>query len=142
MQEAKSGDQVSVHYTGKLESGEVFDSSVEREPLSFQVGTGQMIKGFDQGVLGMKVGDKKTLTLSPEEAYGQRDEQNVHSFPKENLKGIEQFEIGQVLPLQNEMGQTFYPKVLEVTDQEVKLDFNHELAGKTLVFDVEMVSIA
>lgn len=142
MQEAKSGNQVSVHYTGKLESGEVFDSSVDREPLSFQVGAGQMIKGFDDGVLGMKVGDKKTLTLSPDEAYGQWDHQNVHSIPREHLKGIDDFEIGQILPLQNEHGEVYRPKVMKVTDAEVKLDFNHELAGQTLIFDVEMMSIA
>lgn len=134
---AQKGNTVNVHYTGKLTTGEIFDSSQGKEPLEFEIGAGQMIPGFDKGIEGMKAGEKKTLTLKPEEAYGEWDEQRVVSVPVEQLKaqGITP-EKGMTLGL-NGIPVT----VTDVNDTEAKIDLNHPLAGKTLIFEVELVSI-
>ena len=133
----KDGDNVSVHYTGKLENGEQFDSSVGKEPLAFTAGTGQMIKGFDAAVIGMKVGDKKTITITPEEGYGVTDPSKVVTFDKNDVPDFEKMEIGMQIQAGNGM-----PGVIkEKDDDKMVVDFNHFLAGKTLVFEIEMVSI-
>lgn len=138
---AQDGDFVAVHYTGTLEDGTKFDSSLDRgEPLTFTVGAGQMIKGFDTAVHGMKVGDTKTVTLPPEEAYGPRDENAVTQFAISEF-GDEVPAVGDQVPLQSAAGQYFFSTVLDVTDEYVVLDLNHELAGKTLIFEIEMMSI-
>lgn len=142
MSTAKKGDQVKVHYTGKLTSGEQFDSSANREPLAFTVGAGQMIKGFDEAIPGMEVGDKKTINISPENAYGQQNMDAIIEFPKENIPGDMKLEKGMKLQLQNQEGQPIPVVVQEVKDEVVVLDANHELAGKELVFDIELVEIA
>jgi len=141
MSVVKTGDVVKVHYTGKLANGEQFDSSEGREPLEFEVGAGMMIPGFDKGVVGLAVGDKKTLSIGSEDGYGEWDEQNVIPFPMENVPADMKLEAGQQLTLRNDQGQPLQVTVKEVKDDVVVLDANHFLAGKELVFDVEIVEI-
>ncbi len=142
MSTAKKGDHVKVHYTGKLTSGEQFDSSSNREPLAFTVGAGQMIKGFDEAIPGMAVGDKKTINIAPENAYGQQNKDAIIEFPKSNIPDDMKLEKGMKLQLQNQEGQPIPVVVTEVKDEVVILDANHELAGKELVFDIELVEIS
>ncbi len=142
MSTAKNGDNVKVHYTGKLTSGEQFDSSSNREPLAFTVGAGQMIKGFDEAIPGMAVGDKKTINISPENAYGPQNKDAIIEFPKSNIPEDMKLEKGMKLQLQNQDGQPIPVVVTEVKDDMVILDANHELAGKELVFDIELVEIS
>lgn len=142
MSTAKKGDHVKVHYTGKLTSGEQFDSSANREPLAFTVGAGQMIKGFDDAIPGMAVGDKKTINISPENAYGHQNKDAIIEFPKSNIPEDMKLEKGMKLQLQNQEGHPIPVVVTEVKDDVVILDANHELAGKELVFDIELVEIS
>lgn len=139
--QAKQGDVVRVHYTGRLTDGTQFDSSEGREPLEFTVGAGQMIKGFDDGVVGMNVGDKKTLNIPAHEAYGERDDQAIIEFPATNIPADMKLEPGMQLTLRNQYGQPVPVVVLEVKTDVVVMDANHMLAGKELVFDVELVEI-
>ena len=141
MQEVKSGDVVRVHYTGKLNNGEQFDSSVGREPLEFTVGAGQMIKGFDAAMPGMTIGEKKTINILPEDGYGPRLEEAIIAFPKENIPPEMELEPGMPLTLSNQAGQPVPVIVVEVKDEVIILDANHFLAGQELVFDVELVEI-
>ncbi|MFN4285897.1 MAG: peptidylprolyl isomerase [Lacibacter sp.] len=139
--QAKKGDTVRVHYTGRLTTGEQFDSSAGREPLEFEVGAGMMIKGFDDAVVGMAVGDKKTVTLQPDEAYGERHEEMIIDFPRAQFPEDLIPEVGMQLMLNNSAGQQFPVTITEVREDVVVLDGNHMLAGKELVFDIEMVEI-
>lgn len=141
MSVAKKGDVVKVHYTGRIAEGEQFDSSAGREPLEFEVGAGMMIPGFDKGVEGMAVGEKKTITIVAAEGYGEWDEQNVIPFPAENVPADMKLEVGQQLTLRNDQGQPLQVTVAEVKEDVILLDANHFLAGKDLIFDVELVNI-
>ena len=141
MAQVKVGDSVTVHYTGKLTNGEQFDSSEGREPLEFTVGAGQMIKGFDAALPGMKVGDKKTVNIPASEAYGEKDEAAIIEFPKANIPKDLNLEPGMQLTLSNAEGQPIPVTVTELKDDVVVLDANHFLAGKELVFDIELVHI-
>jgi peptidylprolyl isomerase len=141
MQQVKEGDVVKVHYTGKLTSGEQFDSSVGREPLEFTVGAGQMIKGFDAAMSGMSLGEKKTINIAPEDAYGTRSEEAIIQFPRENVPADMQLEPGMTLTLSNQMGQPVPVIVVEVQQDVIILDANHFLAGQELIFDIELVEI-
>lgn len=142
MSEAKKGDKVKVHYTGKLVDGAVFDSSVEREPLEFELGAGMMIPGFDKAVHGMKVGDKITTNIAADEAYGQKNTEMVIEVPKEQLPEDLKPEVGQQLAMQQPNGQSIPVVVTKVEDEKVEIDANHPLAGKDLVFDIELVEIS
>jgi FKBP-type peptidyl-prolyl cis-trans isomerase 2 len=133
---------VKVHYKGKLTSGEQFDSSEGREPLAFTVGAGQMIKGFDEAIPGMAVGEKKTINIAPENAYGAINMEAIIEFPKTNIPPEMNLEVGMRLQLQNDAGHPIPVVVIEVKEEAVILDANHELAGKELVFDIELVEIA
>jgi peptidylprolyl isomerase len=141
MKQVKEGDVVKVHYTGKLVNGEQFDSSVGRDPLEFTVGAGQMIKGFDDAMPGMNLGEKKTINISPEDAYGVRSDEAIIEFPKSNVPEGMELEAGMPLTLSNQQGQPFPVVVVEVKDDVIVLDANHFLAGKELVFDIELVEI-
>lgn len=141
MAEVKSGDTVKVHYTGKLANGEQFDSSTGREPLEFTVGAGMMIAGFDAALPGMKVGDKKTINIAAIDGYGETDETAIIEFPKENVPADIKLEVGQHQTLTNEQGQPFPVVVKEITEDFIIFDANHFLAGKELVFDIELVEI-
>ena len=137
---AQSGDTVRVHYTGRLESGEVFDSSEGGEPLEFQVGAQQVIPGFEEGVRGMSVGDKKTIEVAADDAYGERVEQLVSRVPRAGINlGGTRPEAGMNLIMHVADGQEIPVQITEVTDTHVTLDANHPLAGEKLIFDVERV---
>jgi len=142
MNKAKKGDHVKVHYKGKLTSGEQFDSSEGREPLAFTVGAGQMIKGFDDAIPGMEPGEKKTITIAPEDAYGEKNKEAIIEFPKSNIPEDMKLEAGMKLQLQNQAGQPIPVTVTEIREDVVVLDANHELAGKELIFDIELVEIS
>jgi peptidylprolyl isomerase len=141
MSQAQDGNTVKVHYTGKLEDGNIFDSSVGRDPLEFKMGAKQMIPGFEKGVMGMKLNEKKTVTITPEDGYGVHIEHLAAKFPIEQFPPNVKPEIGQKLQLKQESGQPINVTVTEVTDTEVCLDANHHLAGKTLIFDIELVEL-
>lgn len=140
MQQAKSGDKVKVHYHGKLTNGETFDSSNGREPLEFEIGGGMVIKGFDDGVTGMVVGEKKTVTIPFLDAYGAANPEMIVDMPKDRFPEDMQLEIGMPLMMSNG-AQNFQVVVKEIKDDTVILDANHPLAGKDLVFDLELVEI-
>ena len=137
----KEKDNVTVHYTGTLSDGEIFDSSKGREPLGFTVGAGQMIPGFDSAVVGMKVSDKKTVTLEAGDAYGDVQEGLVQKVSKTQLPEDLQPEVGQQLSSQLPNGQQIPVTITEVGEEEVTIDANHPLAGKALTFEIEMVTI-
>ena len=139
--QVKKGDVVRVHYTGTLTDGSQFDSSVGRNPLEFTVGAGQMIAGFDAGVLGMVVGDKKTLQIDPDNGYGQSNPEAIIEFPKTNVPEGMELEVGMQLNLQNEYGQPVPVVIIELREDLVVMDANHSLAGKDLIFEVEVVEI-
>lgn len=144
MSEVKSGNTISVHYRGTfVDGGEQFDSSYDRgESITFQVGTGQMIPGFDTGVIGMKVGETKTLKLPPEQAYGFRNEEAVQEVPKDQFPESFDYTVGATVQGVNPDGQQITARILNEQDSTVTLDFNHPLASKTLNFEVELVDIA
>lgn len=141
MQEVKSGDTVKVHYHGKLTDGTTFDSSEGRDPLEFEVGSGSVIAGFDNGVTGMKVGDKKTINIPVDEAYGQIQDDLLMEFPIDRFPSDMQAEVGMELNMSNGAGQNFPVIITEVRDNSVVLDANHPLAGEDLIFDLELVEI-
>lgn len=142
MAQVKSGDKINVHYTGRLTDGTLFDSSEGREPLEFQVGSGMVIKGFDEGVTGMSVGEKKTVHIPAAEAYGDMDPNHLAVFNKTEIPSDIPYEVGMQLNMhQDGTGQVMPVAVVEVTDTTITLDANHPLAGKDLIFDLELVSI-
>lgn len=135
----EAGDTVSVHYTGRVEKGEVFDSSKGRRPLTFTVGAGQIIRGFDEAVVGMTAGESKTVTIPPEMGYGPRREELVVDIPKDTVPEGMELEKGMMIELVDPQGNKIPAEVFEILDEVVKMDLNHFLAGKTLVFDIEVV---
>ena len=139
---AQAGDTVVVDYTGTLEDGTKFDSSHDRgEPITFVLGTGRMIPGFDAAVIGMNVGEKKTVTLPPEEAYGQPRPDLIVTLDRNQFPADAVLTVGQQVPLQNAAGAQFMATIVDIQPGIVTVDANHELAGKTLIFDIELVSI-
>jgi FKBP-type peptidyl-prolyl cis-trans isomerase 2 len=142
MQKVKKGDMIKVHYHGKLSSGETFDSSSGREPLEFEVGSGMVIKGFDEGVTGMEVGEKKTINIPYDEAYGAINPNMLFDMPKDRFPEDMQLENGMALMMSDGEGQQFQVVISEIKENSVVLDANHPLAGKDLVFDLELVEIA
>ncbi len=142
MQQVKDGDTVKVHYHGKLRSGETFDSSEGREPLEFTVGSGQVIKGFDDGVRGMNVGDKKTVEIASGDAYGAKEDDRVIEFPKTQFPPDMKPEVGMQLMMNDGQGQQLPVVITEVKEDTVTLDANHPLAGQDLIFDIELVEMA
>lgn len=141
MQQAKKGDTVKVHYHGKLTSGETFDSSSGREPLQFEVGSGSVIKGFDEGVAGMEVGERKTINIAVNDAYGPRSDDMLIEFPKERFPQNVEIEEGMQLMMSNGSGQNIPVTVSEIKETSVILDANHPLAGEDLIFDIELIEI-
>lgn len=142
MSQAKSGDTVKIHYTGTLGDGTEFDSSAGREPLEFSLGSGQVITGFDSAVDGMAVGDSKTVTIPPGEAYGERHEQLVQQVPKTALPDDMKPEIGMQLQSQSPEGQIMNLVITEVAQESISVDANHPLAGQALTFAIELVEIS
>lgn len=142
MAKAETGNVVHIHYTGRLEDGTVFDSSAGRDPLSFTLGSGQVIAGFDAAVLGMAVGESRTTVIPPEEGYGTHQAELEIEVPHENLPEGYTPEVGGQLQMTTAQGQPVPVRITEVGDTSVTLDANHPLAGKVLTFDIELVSIS
>ncbi len=140
-EQAQNGDIVRVHYTGRLEGGEVFDTSEGGEPFEFVIGTGQAIAGFDEGVSGMSVGEKRRVEIEPEDAYGPRRDGLVAQLPRESAQFPTEPQVGAnfIMPLPD--GQQLEVVVTEVSDTHITIDGNHPLAGRTLFFDVELIEI-
>ncbi len=141
MAPAKLGDTVKVHYTGKLDDGTVFDSSVDRNPLEFTIGESQVIPGFEQAVVGMVLDESKTIKISANEAYGLRHEEMVAEVERNQFPEGMQLEVGQELQLRQDDEQIIFVAVTNVSESTVTLDANHPLAGKDLTFDIELVEI-
>jgi len=142
MQKVENGLFVNVDYTGTLGSGEVFDSSKDREPLEVHMGAGKMIPGFESALIGMALNESKTFTLSPEEAYGHRDDSRMYDFPKSEIPQGMEPEVGQILALTNPDGQQIPARVDRMDDETVFFDLNHPLAGESLTFAVEILGIS
>lgn len=141
MSVAKKGDKVKVHYTGRLNDGSEFDSSKGREPLEFEIGTQQVIPGFENAVVGMKAGETVTVEIPQDEAYGPIRDEMILKVEKEKLPPDFKPEVGQQYQLPQDNGQNVIVTVTEVTDETIELDANHPLAGKDLTFDIELVEI-
>ncbi len=139
--QAKNGNTVQVNYTGKLADGTVFDSSVGREPLEFTLGAGQMIPGFEKAVLGMKVGEKKTVTIPADEAYGPRRDDLILEIGREKLPSGLTPEVGQQLQMTRPDGGMIIVAITKVSDKTVTIDANPPLAGKDLTFEIELAKI-
>ncbi len=137
----QKGDTVKIHYHGRLSDGTVFDSSNGRAPLEFTVGSGSVIPGFDSGVQGMQIGDKKTIEIPFPEAYGPVDPSMVLEFPKSQLPEDLQPEVGMELAMNDESGQQLPVVIEEVKPESIILNANHPLAGKDLIFDLELMDI-
>lgn len=141
MTEVKSGDLVRIHYTGTLTDGTTFDSSDGRDPLEFTVGSGQIIPGLDVALPGMVVGDKKTVEVPADQAYGHIDPSARQAVPRADIPDEIPLDLGSQLQVQTSQGQVMPVTIVEVTEETVTLDANHTLAGKDLVFAIELVSI-
>lgn len=142
MTATKKGDNVKVHYTGKLADGTVFDSSKGGEPLAFALGSGQVIQGFEEGVVGMQVGESKILSIPVEKAYGERNDDLVIQAPIEQVPPDLKPELGMRLEMGGANGEILRVVVTEITDTHITLDANPPLAGKDLIFEVELVECA
>lgn len=140
MSHAERGHKVRVHYTGRLADGTVFDSSRSREPLEFTLGSGMVIRGFDEGVTGLEIGESKTVEIPAKDAYGEHRPDMLVRVPQQAIPPEMVLVVGQELYLPQE-GGTLPVTVVEITQQEVVLDANHRLAGKDLIFDLELVEI-
>ena len=141
MPKAKEGDSVTVHYTGRLEDETVFDSSRGRGPLSFELGSGQIIPGFERAVMGMAPGETKTFTIPSEEAYGPRREDQIVEVDRSILPEDIDPSVGQQLKVQQANGATAVVRVQDITESTIVLDANHPLAGKDLTFEVELIEV-
>ena len=149
MSQAKTGDKVTVHYTGRLEGGEVFDSSecheddcgCESGPLEFTIGEGNVIPGFEQAIIGMSPGDSKTVVIPVDQAYGERVDEMVAVVDRTEIPADLVLEVGNQLEVTQQDGNVFPVIITEVTESNVTLDANHPLAGKELTFDLRLVTI-
>lgn len=141
MEVAKKGNRVKVHYTGKLQDGTIFDSSIEREPLEFVVGDGNMIKGFDKAVEGMQKGETVTANIPSSEAYGERRADMMVDVPIDQVPENINPAVGQQLSIQQANGQAMPVVVTAVSEDKITLDANHPLAGKDLTFEINLVEI-
>ncbi|MBW4471995.1 MAG: peptidylprolyl isomerase [Stenomitos rutilans HA7619-LM2] len=141
MAQAKSGDTVKVHYTGKLDDGTVFDSSANREPLEFTLGSGSIIPGFERAVLGMGLGESKTEIIPTDDAYGPHMDEMVVVVDRQQMPPEIEPQVGQQLQLQQQDGQVLPVVITDVSGASVTLDANHPLAGEELTFDIELVEI-
>ena len=142
MAKAKNGDKVTVHYTGKFEDGKVFDTSLDGQPLSFELGNGHVIQGFNDAVVGMEPGESKTVTISPDKAYGDYKKELVIKVEKSKLPPDADPQIGQKLSANHSGNDTKINfTIVEIEDDVLTLDANHVLSGRNLVFDIELVEV-
>jgi peptidylprolyl isomerase len=140
-EQAEKGDTVRVHYTGRLADGQVFDSSAGGEPLEFEIGTGQVIEGFDEGVRQMNIGDKKTIIIEADQAYGQRNDALIQQVSRGSINLDAEPQVGMNLIMQLPDGNQIPITITEVTPDSITLDANHPLAGSQLTFEVELVGL-
>ncbi len=138
----KEGDRIKVHYTGKLEDGTVFDTSKDGTPIEFTVGKGELIKGFERGVMGMKTGESKTIKINAEDAYGPHKKEMMFEFNKTRAPEGFDPQIGQKIDMQRADGKLVTVTVVDKTETAFIMDCNPPLAGKALIFDIELVEIA
>ncbi|MFW6081945.1 MAG: FKBP-type peptidyl-prolyl cis-trans isomerase [Desulfosalsimonas sp.] len=141
MEKVEKGKFVSVNYKGTLENGEVFDSSEGGQPMEVRMGAGKVIEGFEDALMGMELNEKKNFTLEPDEAYGHRDENQLHSFSRQEVPPEMNPEVGDVIGLQTPDGQQIPATIKEADSEKVVVDLNHPLAGEKLNFEVEVVGI-
>ncbi|TDD97518.1 FKBP-type peptidyl-prolyl cis-trans isomerase [Flavobacterium cellulosilyticum] len=141
MNQVKENNTVKVHYTGKLSDGQVFDSSEGKEPIEFTLGKGQIIPGFEKGLIDMKLNEKKTISIAKEQAYGDINETLKHEVQKSELPQDLTPEVGMGLVSKSPDGQEMNLRVVEVRAESIIIDGNHPLAGKDLIFDLEVVAI-
>lgn len=141
MAQAKTGDTVTVHYTGKLDDGTVFDSSAEREPLQFAIGSGSLIPGFEQAVIGMSPGESKTETIPVDQAYGPHYEEMVLVIDRQQIPPEMPVDVGTQLQIRQETGEMIPVVITDANEVEVTLDANHPLAGEELTFEIQLVAI-
>ena len=141
MVQAKSGDTVKVHYTGTLNNGQVFDSSKERDPLEFTLGTGMVIPGFDAAVSGLEVGESVTTTIPVDQAYGPYQKEMVAEIEKQNIPADFELAVGQRLQMQVPGGDAMAVTITDIQGEMITLDGNHPLAGQDLTFELELVAI-
>lgn len=141
MAQAKTGDTVKVHYTGSLDDGTVFDSSVERDPLEFTLGAGQVVPGFENGVLGMAIDESKTVNIPCKDAYGEHNPAQIIEIERTQIPADMKVEVGMQLQMMADDGQALMVTIAELSDDKVKLDANHMLAGKDLTFEIKLVEI-
>ncbi|MFW6024920.1 MAG: FKBP-type peptidyl-prolyl cis-trans isomerase [Candidatus Woesearchaeota archaeon] len=140
----KKGDKIKVEYTGKLDDGTVFDTSKHEDhshPLEFEVGSGQVIKGFDEAVIGMEKGDEKEFSLKPDQAYGERNPELKKKVPRKNLPEDQEPKVGMNLLIETPEGQKFPSKIVDMDDENLTVDLNHPLAGKNLNFEIKLLEI-
>ena len=141
MSKVRENDVVKVHYTGKLNDGQVFDSSLEREPLQVELGKGQLIPGFEKGLINMAVNEKKTIRIEKHEAYGEVNEALFHKVPKADLPEDIKPEVGMGLVGNNPDGSQQQFRIAKIEAEDIIIDANHPLAGQDLVFDIELIEI-
>lgn len=141
MAKVKNGDTVKIHYTGKLENEEVFDSSVDREPLEFTLGEGKIIPGFEEAVIGMSPGESKTVKIPPQKAYGQRRQDLIADIDRSQVPDTVKLEVGKGVHLRQPNGGVIEAKVTDMSETKVTLDANHPLAGKEITFDIQLIEI-
>ncbi len=141
MNQVQGNETVKLHYTGKLDNGQVFDSSANREPLEVQLGQGKLIPGFEKGLVDMKVNEKKTITIPKEEAYGDVQKELFQKIPNDNLPPEIKPEVGMGLVSKNPDGSERQLRVADVKDNFIIVDANHPLAGQDLTFELELLEI-
>ena len=142
MEKVENGIFVSVDYKGTLQNGEVFDTSSGRQPLEIQIGAGKVIKGFEGALLGMSLNEKKSFTIEPEDAYGQRDESLKRVFARAEVPPEIDLQVGQIVGIRSQEGQQISATIVQVDDENVTADMNHPLAGEVLHFEIEVVGIS
>ncbi|MBW2556384.1 MAG: peptidylprolyl isomerase [Deltaproteobacteria bacterium] len=142
MEKVENGIFVSVDYKGTLANGEVFDTSRERQPLEIQMGAGQLIKGFENELMGMTLDEKWVFTLAPEDAYGQRDESLTQSFPTSEVPPGMNPQVGMTIGLTTPEGRQVPARIVHLDDEKLTMDLNHPLAGESLTFEIEVVGIS
>ncbi|MBI2145485.1 peptidylprolyl isomerase [Candidatus Woesearchaeota archaeon] len=139
---AANGSKVSVEYKGMLEDGTVFDSSEGKEPIGFTVGSNEVIKGFDDAVIGMKKGEEKKITITPENGYGERDERLMQEIPRSVFPQEMKLEKGMGFSFRTPDGRVVHATVADSTSETVTVDMNHPLAGRNLIFELKLVNVA
>lgn len=137
---ADDGKTVEVHYTGKLADGRIFDSSAQREPLEFTLGNGQMLKDFEQAIIGMKRKEEKTIRIPASAAYGEVDEEKIFKVSRDKMPADVDIKVGTTLNMRSAKGR-YLVRIIDVIGDDIWVDANHVLAGKDLIFDIKLVSV-